>query len=119
MAAPTQSRAARSAGRKTVRVNLTPKKPVDLELGDETYVVKPPKMSVILAIAQHSESTEEPGAIARDFDNIIATMFGKNATRIRERLADPEDELDYDHIFEAIEGIAEDDAGDPTSSSRD
>lgn len=99
-----------------IRISATPKKSVPVDLLGVTYQIKPPKTSLLLAISKHSsKESNDPGAISRDFETIIKLMFGKNAPAIQARLEDPDDDLDLDHIFEAVEAVTESGTGNPTS----
>ena len=99
-----------------IRISAKPKKPVSVNLVGVDYMIKPPKTALLLAISRHSaKENNDPGAISRDFDVILKLMFGKQAEAVQKRLDDPDDELDFDHIFEAVEAVTEDGTGNPTS----
>jgi len=101
-----------------IHISSTPKKAVPVDLLGTTYSIKPPKSSLLLAISNHSAKAgkeQDAEGLIRDFDNILKLMFGKNFQVIKERLGDPTDELDLDHIFEAVEAVTEDKADNPTS----
>jgi hypothetical protein len=121
MAASAQSRtsrtAARGGGKGVIRITATPKKRVPVDLLGVEYMIKPPKTALLLSISSHGAGSDtEPGAVNRDFQTILKLMFTKeDVVDIQERLNDPDDDLDLDHIFETVEAIAEEAAGgDPT-----
>jgi hypothetical protein len=97
------------------RVSAKPKKPVTAEIVGEVYTVKAPKSSLLLAISRHSSAKDsDANSINRDLETILKLMFGKEWVKVQERLDDPEDELDIDHIFESIENLTEAATGNPT-----
>ena len=101
-----------------IHITSTPKKALLVDLLGTEYMIKPPKSSLLLAISAHAESTDKPGALSNDFDNILKLMFSVKKGQfdeIKERLGDPEDELDLDHIFEAVEAVTEGQTKNPTS----
>jgi hypothetical protein len=104
-----------------IHISATPKKPVGVDLLGTVYQVKTPKTALLLAISRHSgkkgdKSSGDAEKMGRDFDTIIQLMFGaKVAPQIQERLEDPEDDLDLDHIFEIIDKLTEEATGNPTS----
>ena len=102
-----------------IRISAKPKKSVPVELLGTEYLVKPPKSSLLLAISAHADKKSgEAGALSNDFDNILKLMFSPKKGQleaIRERLGDPEDDLDLDHIFETVEAITEEKTGNPSS----
>jgi hypothetical protein len=92
--------------------------PIYFEEGGPTYWIKPPKTSILVAIASRSSTRgeEDAGSVANDFDNILKLMFEpKDLEKIHDRLASVDDDLDYDQIFDAIDAVTEGQTGNPTS----
>lgn len=115
---PARNSRSAAASAPAISISATPKKPIAVDVLGTTYMVKPPKSSLLMAIAKHSSSDaakRDPQALQRDLDTIVTIMFGKSADAIQKRLADPEDDLDIDHIFEVAEAVTEEATGDPTS----
>lgn len=100
-----------------IRISAKPKKPVLVELLGINYQIKTPKSALLLAISSHADAKDgEVGAINRDFQTILKLMFtAKDLPLIQARLNSAEDDLDIDHIFDAVEAITEETNSDPTS----
>jgi hypothetical protein len=97
-------------------ISATPKKTVTAEIVGVSYQVKAPKTALLLAISKHSaDKKAEAGAVSRDFETILKLMFGPVWVDVQARMEDPEDDLDLDHIFEAVEQLTEEKTGNPTS----
>lgn len=102
-----------------ILISSKPKKriPIKFEEDGPTYMVKPPKTILLLAIASRSSQKDgDAGDVKTDFDNILKLMFEpKDLAKIRDRLNSPDDDLDFDQIFETVEAVTEAQTGDPTS----
>lgn len=79
---------------------------IDVNLLGIDYKVNKLKAATALrfARAMSSPSTSELEA-AGMLDNLVQRMFGTDAEKIFERLEDPEDELDFEHIGELAYAI--------------
>jgi hypothetical protein len=99
-----------------IRANARKRLPVELVGTD--YRVKPPKMGVLAAILKtvsEKQAKEQGADILKHMDNLVKIMFGPAATKVLARLADPEDDLDYQEIMDAAEAVME--AQDPENPS--
>ena len=95
---------------------------VTVNMVGEEYPARVPKTATALRFARlakkASESKEEAGFALMDaIDQYIVDVFGEeNAERIRERLEDDEDSLDFTHITELMNALMERAAAqDPTT----
>jgi len=102
-----------------INISAKPTKPVAVTLLGKNYMIKKPKTALLLAISSHSDkSGTDPGAVNRDFDTILKLMFSNKKGQLEEiqaRLSADDDDLDLDHIFEAVEAVSEAVSGNPTS----
>lgn len=90
---------------------------IPVELVGQKYTVRPIKSSLGLQMAQQfNKKDQKPEDIAEALDSIIGTLFGKEKPKIIKRLGDSEDLLDYVHIMELINALAERASGNPTTS---
>lgn len=81
------------------------------------YLVKAPKSTIALALAQRfSQAGEDVSKLVVELDIWIVAAFGKKqAAKVKSRLDDPSDELDIPQIVELMQKLVEVATGDPSS----
>lgn len=103
----------------SIVINASPSKPVAVTLVGVDYKVKPPKMAVLAAVAkvasQQKGKDADSSAVITHIENIVKLMFNRQAAGVLRRLADPEDDLDYQQIMDTAEAVIEAQTGNPTS----
>lgn len=100
-----------------ITVDVKPSEPITLALGDKEYIVRPPKSTIAMAMVERfQDAGEDASAIRDEIDRWIGVAFGKKqGAKVRERLDNPEDDLDLPHIVDAMTKLAE--AVTPTPST--
>lgn len=93
-----------------------------------TYKVRPVKGAIGISLAQEFKggmkkggkngSPEQVQKINKVLDRVINMMFVEKSDRddLRDRMQDPDDLLDFAHIFELMEKLTEAQSGNPTTS---
>ena len=101
-------------------INASPSKTLSVELVGIEYMVKPPKMAVLAVVASAASAKGSGGQqTIKHIENLIKIMFKNSAEKVLARLADPDDELDYQDIMNTAEKVIEANTGNPTSSPQD
>lgn len=94
---------------------------IPAEIGGENYMVRPIKgyAGILLASKFQGETKPEDFDAAEFIENtdlLIKTIFTKSdAAKIRERLIDPDDDLDITEIMEQFGKLVEQSSGNPTT----
>jgi hypothetical protein len=100
-------------------INATPSKAFSVDLVGVEYLVKPPKMAVLAVVASAAGKKGKGGDTIKHIEDLVKIMFKKSADEVLARLADPEDELDYQQVMDTAEQVIEAATGNPTSSPQD
>lgn len=94
----------------TIEVPARAERTITFRLGEESYGFRVPKLHGVLetmaALAKVDETNAEARAYGEIADWLLAALSDEDAARIRERLADDEDGLDFVHIIEAFKELA-------------
>lgn len=100
-----------------ITITAEPPKPITLELVGVSYTVRPIKASLGVALAQRfNGDNSDTEKFAESMKSLTTIMFGKkDAAAITKRLADPEDDLDYSHLFSLLNALVERASGNPTT----
>jgi len=99
-----------------ITINPEPKKKVSIDLIGERYLITPPKASLAVAITQGARNPDEAEEAFAKLQDWIDLAFGvKIAVKIRERLDDPKDDLDLDHIMKLMNALMELGGENPTT----
>lgn len=90
---------------------------IDVNLVGKKYEVKPPKAFVMLKMSQQLQTAQEdPALMIEVLESFIDSSFAKaDATKIKKRLEDNNDDLDLPHIMEFMEKVMEFATGNPTT----
>jgi len=93
-----------------IDVPVRAERTLTFRLGEEKYDFRVPKLHGVLetmaALAKVDEANAEARAYGEIAEWLLAALSEKDAERIRERLADESDGLDYVHIVEAFRELA-------------
>lgn len=100
-------------------INASPSKAFSVDLVGIEYAVRPPKMAVLAVVAKAAAQKSDGGATIKHIEDLVKIMFKKSATEVLARLADSDDELDYQQIMDTAEAVIEAATGNPTSSPQD
>jgi hypothetical protein len=98
-----------------IQILAKPTEQITVDLIGKEYVIKPPKATLGLAIAEAGRTAEQdPGPLLERVDDWINAAFGeKNGKAVIARLASPKDDLDLPHIMELMRLLTEETTGDP------
>lgn len=101
------------------QVKASQRKTMQVDLVGVTYQIRIPKTYAMLRFAALSQTTDDMdmSAMVEAMNAWIKQAFGKEGTeQVHERLGDPDDDLDIDHIMQLMEAVAEASApGNPTT----
>ena len=106
-------------------LTITADKPktIKASLVDEIYSIRPIKGSLALSLSgqlKGAEKKQDPEELNKMVGKIIDMMFEKDdRPKIRKRLSDPDDGLDFMHIMELMGKLMERATGNPTTSPSD
>ena len=100
-----------------IEITAEPVKTVRVKLVGIEYNMKPPKGSLAIVLGKKMQaSAEDPDGMLRALSDWITIGFGKKeATAIMKRLEDPDDDLDFTHIMQLMQKVAEATTGNPTT----
>lgn len=102
-----------------MEINAEPRKPFNLTLVGEEYMVFPPKTMMSMLLAKASKSSDGGTDVGQFYEGLshwLTAAFGRKvAPKVIKRLEDPEDDLDIDHIMQLIEKMTEGATGNPTT----
>ncbi len=108
---------------KRIEIAAQPRENITVSLVGVEYVITPPKGSLGLRLAKKAKEAENEKDNISMWDEIMGWVragFGaKQTKKIQERLDDPDDDLDIEHITTLMEKIIEATTDNPTSSSSD
>lgn len=101
------------------QVKASQRKTMQVDLVGVTYQIRIPKSYAMLRFAALSQNTDDMdmSAMVEAMNAWIKQAFGKEGTEhVHERLDDPDDDLDIDHIMQLMEAVTEASApGNPTT----
>jgi hypothetical protein len=105
------------SGMELIEITATPVKAVPVRLVGVEYMIKPPKGSLAIILGKKMQAaSDNPDGMLRALNDWIVIGFGKtDAKAVMKRLEDPQDDLDFSHIMELMQKIAEVTTGNPTS----
>ena len=93
-----------------IEVPVRGERTITFRLGEERYEFRVPKLHGVLETMAAIAKVDQDNAEARAYGEIAEWLLGAlsddDAARIRERLADDDDGLDYVHIIEAFKELA-------------
>lgn len=100
-----------------INIASEPPKPITVGLGGHRYTVRPVKGSLGIALgAKLKKVSDDPEKLVKAVTDITEAIFGKaEGAEVLKRLQDPEDVLDYAHIFELMNALVEKSTGNPTT----
>ena len=101
-----------------IQILAKPAQQITVDLIGKEYLVKPPKATLGLAIAEAGNNTATGGVtnmLDRVNDWIIAAFGEKNGKAVIARLNNPKDDLDLPHVMELMRQLTEEVTGDPTT----
>jgi hypothetical protein len=93
--------------------------PILVDLVGTRYQVTPPKSAIALRLAVTAKTSgDDPQAMLDVLDMWLVAAMGKStAKKIRARMDDPADALDFEHLMKLVEAVTSAAAGNPTTSS--
>lgn len=98
-------------------------KPLTTSLVGVSYKVRPIKGSLGMSLSTQlkaSEKSKDPAEINKMIDKVIDMMFAKaDRPKVKKRLSDADDDLDYTHVLKLMTALMERATGNPTTSSSD
>lgn len=100
-----------------IQILAKPTEQITVDLIGKEYVVKTPKSTLGLAIAEAGKNAgDDPTALLERVNDWIVAAFGeKNGKAVIARLQSPKDELDLPHVMELMRQLTEEVTGDPTT----
>lgn len=100
-----------------IDIAAEPRSVLPIRLVGVEYSIVPPKNAFTLELA--SRTTDDDLRTAKATHDLIYSWidqaFRDDAPKVRERLADPLDDLDLDHIMLLIQRVVEAQSGNPTT----
>ena len=94
----------------TIEVPVRSERTITFRLGEERYEFRVPKLHGVLetmaALARVDQDNAEARAYGEIAEWLLNALSDDDAARIRERLANDDDGLDYIHILEAFRELA-------------
>lgn len=101
---------------KTSRREITEDDMIDFEIDDDTFTAIRPKMSQVMKIVGAADASvvQQVSRVEKFLESVLTT---ESWERLEDRLEDPDDGLEFDHMIEIMNGIIEDFADRPTESS--
>lgn len=98
-------------------ISATPVKKITLELVGKEYLIRAPKASLGIVLAQRIQAAgDNVEDLLEEIKNWLVITFGsKQGPKVYDRIFDPDDELDIPHIVSLIEQLAEMVTGNPTT----
>lgn len=104
----------RAAGAPSITISAVPKKKIPVDLIGVRYQVTPPKSSLAIKISQQVRTPDDADDAFTTLGEWIDIAFGKQAAvKVRNRLEDPDDDLDLEHIMQLMNLLMETEAGAP------
>lgn len=102
-----------------ISIGADARETIDVNLVGVEYKIIPPKSALALKVAEEAKKAgDDPSKALSALELWVAMATNKKtATAMMERLQDPEDLLDVQHLSELISAVTEQVAGNPTSSS--
>lgn len=105
----------------TLEINATAPETMEVKLVGTFYDVTPPKTALSMnMIGDMDKMKKEPKRVLKAVNSWIDSAFTeKDAKKVRDRLNDPRDLLDIDHISEMVKALMEAKTENPTTSGSD
>lgn len=106
-----------------ITVSAEAPKPLTVSLVDVVYKIRPIKGSLGMSLAgqlknAQKESSQDPEKLNKMIDRIIDMMFAKaDRPKVKKRLTDPDDDLDFTHVLDLMTKLMERATGNPPTSS--
>ena len=102
----------------TIEIKADPRTPIKVSLVGVDYELNPPKSALAIKLAVQAKTAgDDPTLVLQAIDEWVDKAFGKkNATAVRKRLDDENDDLDTPHLMQLMEAVIEASSGNPTSS---
>lgn len=105
-----------------LHITSDPREKIKVDLVGVRYDVWPPKTALAIRLAKRALAlqgdVEQASELFDVLDTWIDMAFGKPiAKKVRARMEDGEDDLDFPHIMKLMEALIERSTGNPTSSS--
>lgn len=103
-----------------IEILADPRAKISVNLVGVRYEVEPPKTALAIQLArQASTAQDDPAGLFTLIDTWMDSAFGKPmAKKVRARMQDPTDALDFPHVMRLMEALVQRAAnGNPTSSS--
>ena len=108
-----------------ITVSAEAPKPITVSLVDVVYKIRPIKGSLGMSLAgqlknAQKESEQDPEKLSKMIDRIIDMMFAKaDRPKVKKRLTDPDDALDFTHVLDLMTRLMERASGNPPTLSSD
>jgi hypothetical protein len=98
-----------------ILIESTPEAVVPVDLVGVRYLLQPVKSYLTLKLAIDAKTAgDDPEAMLGSLGDWIDSAFGEEeGVRVRERLADPHDDLDLQHITTLMSALVERSSGNP------
>jgi hypothetical protein len=101
----------------TITITASPREPVKVDLVGQIYEVTPPKAALAMKLAVQAKTAQGDASLVEGaiFEWIDTAFTKADAKKIKARLSDQDDLLDYPHISQLIEALVEAGSANPST----